>query len=253
VSRAAALGWTRRQILAGAFWIAAGLAARAAGAPRSAIGWVPPRGLGHSAAENGLALALEEAARAAALLGAEPPALVRIPALREAQAGVRGELLAVLWAADREALPRNAELPVLTVVPLRGPPIDGVLQVASSEELRHAALSRLSIYGERAVRVVDWHPALERYGAAQLNERYARRFGRPMDESAWAAWCAAKAVHEALLRAASPDPAALRQALVALVFDGHKGRALRFGADGVLAQPRYAVDARGELLGEVPA
>ena len=50
----------------------------------------------------------------------------------------------------------------------------------------------------------EWHASLERYGAGELNERYARRFGRRMSSTAWCGWAATKAVVEAALRARIP-------------------------------------------------
>jgi len=276
--------WTRRRVLAAALAGAALLARRAAGieartedaarptppagapgafvgAPggdgaRPRIGWLVPAAGAPQAAEQGLALAHEEAERAATLLRVDPPELVRVagdPAQGLA-ALARAGAVAALAAFGADALPPAGALAVLAVVPARGAPAPGALQVASSEAARAAALAAAApdaFGGRAAARAVDWHPALVRYGAAQLNERYARRFGTAMDETAWAAWCAHKAAHETLLRAPASHAGAVREALRALAFDAHKGVPLRFGADGALVQPRYAVDAGGALLGEL--
>jgi PQQ-dependent catabolism-associated beta-propeller protein len=109
---------------------------------------------------------------------------------------------------------------------------------------------------------VLWHAALERYGAAQLNERFMRRFGTAMDAPAWAGWMAVKLIAEAALRSeprpeyqeaatasravgtdATPSAATVAAFLVRpdVAFDGHKGEPLRFGADDrQLRQPVYA-------------
>jgi hypothetical protein len=239
-------GWTRRRFLAAA----AALAASGVAAERR-VGWLVPAGGAPAAAENGLLLAQEEAERAATLLGVGALALVRVTGdpvrgLEEAQ---RAGAVAVLAAFGADALPAGDGRAVLAVLPARRAGGAGVLEVASSQAARGAALAAAAFAGA-AARVVDWHPALERFGAAQLNERYERRFGAGMDEAAWAAWFAAKAVHEATLRAGR-DAAAVRRALVTLAFDGHKGVPLRFDANGALAQPRYALGADGALLGEV--
>jgi ABC-type branched-subunit amino acid transport system substrate-binding protein len=236
------MSWTRRRFLAAALAAGAGLASSAG--PRR-VAWLAPAGGGPRSAENGLRLALDEAERAATLLRARALALERFegePA-RGFAAARRSGAAAVLAAFGADALPPAGELAVLAVLPARGAPAAGVLAVASSESARAPAPG--------AARVVDWHPRLERYGAAQLNERYLRRFAAGMDEAAWAAWFALKAVHEAALRAGGGDAASLRRALLALAFDGHKGVPLRFAADGALVQPRYALDAGGALLGEV--
>lgn len=89
--------------------------------------------------------------------------------------------------------------------------------------------------------VAAWHPALERYGAQQLNERY-RAFARePMTEYAWLGWIAIRVVLEAALR----GPAAAQLRLKTFGVDGHKGTVLRFDPYGRrLQQPLYVCDAR---------
>lgn len=91
------------------------------------------------------------------------------------------------------------------------------------------------------VRADAWLPTLERYGAAQLNDRFRARFGPSagMRGPAWAGWFAAKAVAEAALRARADTAAALHRALHSARFDGHKGAPLAFAPDGTLAQPLY--------------
>lgn len=92
-----------------------------------------------------------------------------------------------------------------------------------------------------------WHETLHRYGAQQLNERFRRRYGRGMDQHAWAGWFALKVVAEAALRARSDDPAALATWLLTprARFDGHKGRPLAFDADRRLIQPAYRIAPDG--------
>jgi ABC-type branched-subunit amino acid transport system substrate-binding protein len=235
-------GWTRRRFLSALALAASGLAAGAA--PRR-VAWLVPEGGAPGSAENGLRLALDEAERAATLLRTGAIELARSagdPARGLAEAR-RAGAVAVIAAFGADLLPPAGELAVLAVLPARRTGAAGVLAVASNEPARAPTAG--------AARLVDWHPSLERYGAAQLNERYERRFGAGMDEAAWAAWFALKAVHEASLRAGGDDAASLRATLLALAFDGHKGAPLRFGAGGALVQPRYAVDAGGALLGEV--
>lgn len=85
--------------------------------------------------------------------------------------------------------------------------------------------------------VVEWHPTLVKFGAAQLNERFTRATAAPMDADVWVGWLAVKALAEALLRNTNDDLCGTlrRQAL-----DGHKGEPLRFDqASGRLRQPLY--------------
>ncbi|HEU4629777.1 MAG TPA: hypothetical protein VFS08_08515 [Gemmatimonadaceae bacterium] len=116
------------------------------------------------------------------------------------------------------------------------------------------------------LRVVAWHPSLEKYGAAQLDARFRAAAGRPMDERAWCGWAATKLLGETYLRVRSPGEtgapetgtpetgataaaaltAAMREAILAptLRFDGQKGRPLTVRAsDHALRQPLYVVRA----------
>jgi len=94
--------------------------------------------------------------------------------------------------------------------------------------------------GAESAGAVLWHPALERYGAGQLNARFVERFGRPMSAAAWSGWMAVKIALEAALKARASDPRALRKVLTApMRFDGHKGAPLSFDSGHRLAQPLY--------------
>lgn len=104
-----------------------------------------------------------------------------------------------------------------------------------------------------------WHGELSRYGAAQLNERFTRRFDAPMEGPEWAAWMAVKVVAEAALRASGGDTTRVvsSDTLAAWLvrsdaaFDGHKGEPLRFGADDhQLRQPVYVVELTGDPRAE---
>jgi hypothetical protein len=131
-----------------------------------------------------------------------------------------------------------------------------VVHVAPGEAAQRAAADTRP--GER-VRAVLWHPDLFRFGAEQLNDRFSRRFSRPMDGAAWAGWVGVKLLLEAALRAPTTEAAGLVAFLEGrrASFDGHKGRALAFRAEGhELRQPLYLVEGEtdpGRLVGEVPA
>lgn len=92
--------------------------------------------------------------------------------------------------------------------------------------------------------VALWDSHLERFGASQLNDRYAAAAKRAMDGPAWAGWAAVKIVSEAALRAGSSDPTRIIAYLETPTtqFDGHKGWPLSFRlADHQLRQPLYIV------------
>jgi hypothetical protein len=133
-----------------------------------------------------------------------------------------------------------------------------LLHVAPSHAMKTDALARFSRQPlPTDTRAVAWHPQLERYGAAQLIERFRVRFGQPMDGPAWAAWMAVKCVCESALRSRSTDPARMLAFLNSeqAQFDGHKGWPLSFRAsDRQLRQPLYLAsgEGSGRLIGEVP-
>jgi ABC transporter substrate binding protein (PQQ-dependent alcohol dehydrogenase system) len=59
------------------------------------------------------------------------------------------------------------------------------------------------VIGTEGLQASAWDPAAERYGAPQVNSRFARSAGRPMSELDWSAWVATKAVAEAVARASA--------------------------------------------------
>jgi ABC-type branched-subunit amino acid transport system substrate-binding protein len=92
--------------------------------------------------------------------------------------------------------------------------------------------------------VVLWNPALQRFGASQLNDRYWDKYNLGMDGNAWAGWAAVKIAADAALRARTTAPQKLLAYLESpsTQFDGHKGWPLTFRlADHQLRQPLYMV------------
>jgi ABC-type branched-subunit amino acid transport system substrate-binding protein len=105
--------------------------------------------------------------------------------------------------------------------------------------------------------ILLWHPALTRYGASQLNDRYRARFGEAMTGAAWAAWFAFKVAWETGLRTSGAGAAAIARSLSQenTEFDGHKGAPLSFRIwDHQLRQPMYAVSTMGgkESVTDIP-
>jgi hypothetical protein len=96
--------------------------------------------------------------------------------------------------------------------------------------------------------LVAWNSSLERFGAAQLNERYRKRFGLEMDEYAWAGWMSIKILLDAVLKEGTADRCALEKFLITGArFDGHKGVPLFFDPlSRELVQPLFAPRALGE-------
>jgi ABC-type branched-subunit amino acid transport system substrate-binding protein len=98
----------------------------------------------------------------------------------------------------------------------------------------------------KGVWATSWYHQFERYSTRELNRRFLRRFGKPVEAYAWANWAAVKLVVEGILRTGSTDPAALVRYLEgAPAFDGHKGKALTFREwNHEMRQPMYIVQAR---------
>ena len=102
-------------------------------------------------------------------------------------------------------------------------------------------------------RISAWHPDFVKFAARDLNKRYRKAFGRPMDEFAWAGWAAVKMTADHLARGHSAKPKAVLRALkTELAFDGQKGLNMDFRVTGQLRQILLVADASGKLLGEAP-
>jgi hypothetical protein len=100
-----------------------------------------------------------------------------------------------------------------------------------------------------STRLELWHSSLERFGGEQLNVRFRRRFGAPMDSGAWAGWFALKVALDAALHSHATSGAALLRQLAdpRAQYDGQKGRPLHFAPDTHrLIQPLYRVAGRGD-------
>jgi len=199
-------GFLRALALAGG---AAVLAPRAAWPVPQAgtlrIGLVaPPAGAAGASAARGVTLGVEEAARTGALVG-------RGVELRTGDADAAGRLardggVAALvggWdeASCRELGALAGAAGVLfinvgcTADALRGAECrPWTLHVEASDAMRRAALAGRGPEGADAADAVLWHPSLERFGAAQLNQRFRTRFAAEMDGPAWAGWMAVKAL-----------------------------------------------------------
>jgi ABC-type branched-subunit amino acid transport system substrate-binding protein len=159
---------------------------------------------------------------------------------------------AVQRAARRLGASLSAEAEVTDITLLA---VDGAAQRDAGARLRAGGNPVAGIGGDlgtgageaAGLGVVGWHHELERFSARELNRRFHRRFGVPLDEMSWAAWAAVKLIGEAGVRAGATDAASLRAFLgTTPPFDGHKGVALTFRPwDQQLRQPLYIVGPRG--------
>lgn len=231
------------------------------------IAFVLDHGDAAISAARGVTLGVEEAARTGELFGRTvelatlgSPAAVGVLARAEPVAALIGGF----DEASSRALGETASaLGALFINvgcradALRGECRPHVFHVEASERMYADALAARSGDAAGAAEAVLWHPALERFGAAQLNDRYRARFPMGMDGAAWAGWMAVKTLWEASLRARTTEAAGLRDYLTrgATQLDGHKGWPLSFRAwDHQLRQPLYLVaDGGTRVVGEVPA
>ncbi|MGE0386453.1 MAG: hypothetical protein AB7Q97_17125 [Gammaproteobacteria bacterium] len=136
---------------------------------------------------------------------------------------------------------------------LRAACLPNVLHVPPSARMRADAEAQWrQAHPDRPAQAHAWHATAEKYAASQLNGRFNKQFGRPMDDAAWAGWAAVKMLSDSVARLSAADPAALLAFLRGeLAFDGQKGVEMTFRADGQLRQMLLLVREE-EIVGEAP-
>lgn len=128
----------------------------------------------------------------------------------------------------------------------------------------YAAWARAGAHDEDLYRASAWEATLDAYGAREFNERFAARWGTPMDASAWAAYQAVRIIYDSAIATRSLDGPRLAAHMADpnSVFDVWKGIGVSFRPwDQQLRQSLYLVllassgDAEPEvtLVGELPA
>lgn len=147
--------------------------------------------------------------------------------------GERGSIVISIGPAAQAKEMAASGRPTLAILTDEGDAA-GAFRISPSAAERSAAVAQLAP-GENDARAVAWHWSLARYGAGELNERFARTTGKAMDEAAWLGWLATKIALESALRA---------RPLSAARVDGHKGKALVFNDARVLEQPLYVATMR---------
>jgi hypothetical protein len=235
---------SRRTVLSYLAWLPLAAAVQKPETPADRVLRLLVAGTLPDEARHGLHFGLAEASVTAHLMGRE----LQMGRSDRAIAGAIGVIVSGATAGD--ALP--ARTPALALAPAGDVPPQGActFRIGLSASERDAALARWRAANETpsGARLAEWHPALVRYGASELNERFGKATGRPMTAAAWRAWIAVKALVDAALRPRDPDPcAALRLGR----FDGHKGRPLTFDpVTGLLRQPLYVVSS-DTVIGEL--
>ena len=221
------------------------------------IGLLVPRG---NDAANGAILAGAEAERAAALFGRSIQ--LDVGTARGAISNGASVMIGGMSPSDCVALARVADEKGILFFNV-GTGADSLRRDQCRPYTFHVMASDAMVSFGRAssglssnvpLSIELWHSSLERYGGAQLNDRYRARFGRAMTSNAWAGWVAVKIAWEASLRAQSTLGKDVRAFLEkdTSQFDGHKGAPLSFRSwDHQLRQPLYAV-SNGRVIAELP-
>ena len=196
--------------------------------------------------DNGLRLGWSEASRAAALFGRKPMTIARAG---DARGLIDASASVIVGArAYPEALKTARECRSHMIVYLNCGARADAFREECNEYLFHIEASEV-MYANAAKHAPGsairlWDSSVEKYGAAQLNDRFRSTFNHAMDASAWCVWFAAKVVWESLLRMKGKAGTGIRDHLLSdsTQFDGHKGAPLSFRLhDHQLRQPLYAI------------
>jgi ABC transporter substrate binding protein (PQQ-dependent alcohol dehydrogenase system) len=108
------------------------------------------------------------------------------------------------------------------------------------EYLPYRTFDPRPVAGTQGLVPTSWHPALEQWGATQIQNRFRRLANRPMESLDYDAWVAVRAIGEAATRSRTAAPADLITYLKSPGFElaAFKGRKLTFRDwDGQLRQP----------------
>jgi ABC transporter substrate binding protein (PQQ-dependent alcohol dehydrogenase system) len=142
--------------------------------------------------------------------------------------------------ADTGHVTLQTEIPALTRVADH----DVLVVADEADEFGEYLLGRTTlpraVAGTHGMVATIWDASNEQWGAMQIQDRFRRRFSRPMTAVDYAAWLAVRAVGEAALRTKSADPKVISDYLRGPDFalSGYKGRSQSFRSwDGQMRQP----------------
>lgn len=110
------------------------------------------------------------------------------------------------------------------------------------------------VVGSEGLTAVTWSPAIEQWGAAQLQSRFEDAHARDMTSQDYAAWAAMRTLGEAVTRTNASDAATLRDYILSPDFElaGFKGRPLTYRTwNGQLRQPIAIAHPRA-LVAQAP-
>lgn len=128
-----------------------------------------------------------------------------------------------------------------------------LLHVVPSQRMKEDAVAQWrQLKPEAPVLAQAWHREFEKYSGVQLNNRFRKAQGRPMDDAAWAGWAAVKMLADTVARERTADPGQLLDYFkTRLSFDGQKGIEMNFRPNGQLRQILLIVE-KGKIVGEAP-
>lgn len=151
----------------------------------------------------------------------------------------------------------HADVPVFNVGAdddsLRTACLPNLLHVQPSRRMKADALAQWQEQRPQSkARAQAWHHGFKKFAARDLNKRFRKAFDTAMDDAAWAGWAAVKMASDLLARGTAIDAKTLlRQLRTVLAFDGQKGDAMDFRANGQLRQPILLVEGN-RPVGEAP-
>jgi hypothetical protein len=198
-------------------------------------------------ARRGIELAMADAREKARPLGAS----IEISSGSADAAGLAGVVVGTEGSAPRS----NVPVICVSTEPQRGL---NCFAIAPTSQARKAVLGAWRARqpeppeNHDSLDLVEWHDSLTAYGAADLNDRFARLHHLPMTSAAWRGYFAVKALTETALRRATASDRC--RAVLEAEFDGHKGTRLMFDrATRSLRQPLYVVrrGAKSGIVDEV--
>ncbi len=128
-----------------------------------------------------------------------------------------------------------------------------LFHVIPSHRMKADAVSQwMQKHKDANVSAQAWHRDFKKYAARELNNRFRKANGIPMDGVAWAGWAAVKMTSDTVAREGRTNPEQLRTYFKEkLRFDGQKGVELSFRNTGQLRQPLLIVED-DKLVGEAP-
>lgn len=135
-----------------------------------------------------------------------------------------------VWADPTDGRTVAQEVPLLT----QGPDHDVVIVADETADFGrafpYATWAARPVMGTSGLVATGWNDRLRGWGAAQIQDRFVKTFGRAMDDHDYAAWIALRAIAEGATRAKSAEPEKIAAALVApdFVLGGFKGAKASF-------------------------